>query len=57
MSYRTHGGKGDKRRDTLVEESVVVEEWDRIFEAGGKCPDCNKYQCTCPEEEQNEDET
>jgi len=57
MSYRTHGGKGDKRRDTLVEESVVVEEWDRIFEAGGKCPDCNKYQCTCPEEEQDEDET
>lgn len=57
MSYRTHGGKGDKRRESLVEESVIVEEWDRIFESGGKCPDCNKYQCTCPEEEQDEDET
>lgn len=56
MSYRTHGGKGDKRRESLVEESVIVEEWDRIFEAGGKCPECTKYQCTCSEEEQNEDE-
>ena len=56
MSYRTHGGKGDKRRESLVEESVIVEEWDRIFESGGKCPECTKYQCICSEEEQNEDE-
>ena len=38
MSYRTHGGKGDKRRESLVDESVIVEEWDRIFAAGGKVP-------------------
>lgn len=51
MSYRTHGGKGDKRRESLVEESVIVEEWDRIFEAGGKCPECTKYQCVCVEDD------
>ena len=51
MSYRTHGGKGDKRRESLVEESVIVEEWDRIFESGGKCPECTKYQCVCVEDD------
>jgi len=57
MSYRTHGGKGDKRRESLVEESVIVDEWDRIFNEGGKCPVCDKYQCICVNEEEipNED--
>jgi len=54
---RSHGGKGDKRRQPEVEESVIVEAWERIFEAGGKCPECTKYQCVCVEDEQNEDET
>lgn len=48
---RPHGGKGDKRRQPLVEESVIVEEWDRIFQAGGKCPECTKYQCVCAEDD------
>ena len=41
----------DKRRESLVEESVIVEEWDRIFESGGKCPECTKYQCVCVEDD------
>jgi len=44
---RSHGGKGDKRRQPEVEESVIVEAWNRIFESGGKCPECTKYQCVC----------
>ena len=51
---RTHGGKGSKKRPTQVDDAVVVDEWDRIFSEGGKCPDCNKYQCICPEEEEDE---
>lgn len=54
---RTHGGKGDKRRKPVVDNQTVVNEWERIFSEGGKCPECTKYQCICPEEEQNEDET
>jgi len=52
---RSHGGKGDKRRKPQVEDTVVVEEWDRIFSEGGKCPVCNKYQCICPKEDENEE--
>ena len=48
---RSHGGKGDKRRQPEVEESVIVEAWERIFEAGGKCPECTKYQCVCVEDD------
>mgnify|MGYP006119241431 CR=1 FL=1 len=52
---RTHGGKGDKRRKPTVDNETVVSEWERIFSEGGKCPECTKYQCICPEEEQNEE--